>query len=467
MKFAKTFASLSALFGTAQAVRKWTLDNSTFTGSLEVTAHPKGLCDDVDTTAGYFKITGSKDKNYFYWYFESRDKPATDPVILWMTGGPGCSSAIAQFHENGPCKINKDHSSTTKNPFSWNSHASIIYIDQPAGVGFSYGAPSVKPDSNEKMIAEDMYHFLHEFNAANNNILNTREFFVFGESYGGHYAPATAHRIQDSLNLVGLGVGNGLTDPVTQYQYYGQMAYNQSLAEIGHPSVTLDQYRAMESAVPGCIALIKKCAEDTTTCPEAQSACNNAEMSPYYNNGLNPYDIRKECGANPLCYDFSDVTDFLNDNAIKEQLGVPSFVQWQSCNGTVNSHFGEDWMKSFKYTIPDLLAAKVRVLIYAGDMDFVCNWLGNQAWTLGMEWPGQSAFDKEGMHAWNPTSSSSSSSSADGVVGAEPTTGAGMARTAEGFTFLRVFDAGHMVPLDQPQNALSMLQTFLTNGKFY
>ena len=97
---------------------------------------------------------------YFFWFFESRSKPATDPVILWMTGGPGCSSAIALFKENGPCTI-QDDLTTKKNPFSWNSNASILYIDQPAGTGFSYGEDS-DFDHNEEEVSRDMYNFLQE-----------------------------------------------------------------------------------------------------------------------------------------------------------------------------------------------------------------------------------------------------------------------------------------------------------------
>ena len=83
-----------------------------------------------------------------------------------MTGGPGCSSGIALFHENGPCKINADHKTTEINPYGWNSNASIVFIDQPAGVGFSYG-DSGDEDDDEAGVAEDMYNFLHEFMDAN------------------------------------------------------------------------------------------------------------------------------------------------------------------------------------------------------------------------------------------------------------------------------------------------------------
>ena len=92
----------------------------------------------------------------FYWFFESRSAPATDPVLLWMTGGPGCSSEVALFGENGPCTVNADGTDTATNPHSWNSNANLLYIDQPAGTGFSYGGLL----HDEDQVASDMYEFI-------------------------------------------------------------------------------------------------------------------------------------------------------------------------------------------------------------------------------------------------------------------------------------------------------------------
>jgi hypothetical protein len=69
----------------------------------------------------------------FYWMFESRSDPANDPLVVWLTGGPGCSSILALFFENGPCSIHEDGQSTKPNPFGWNDRANVIWVDQPAG----------------------------------------------------------------------------------------------------------------------------------------------------------------------------------------------------------------------------------------------------------------------------------------------------------------------------------------------
>jgi len=419
-----------------------------------------GICDaTVKQHSGYFKIdeSGKTNQNYFYWMFESRSKPSTDPFILWMTGGPGCSGQLALLNENGPCKVNKDMT-TMKNEFSWTNNANVLWIDQPTGVGFSYGDKG-DYDHDEAGIRDDMYHFLLEFFAAHPEYAKL-PFYVFGESYGGHFAPNVAYRVwegnnnatktgngADVINLQGLAVGNGLTDPSIQYKYYAEMAYNNTY---GVKSISAAQYAAMVAETPKCISMINACQQDTSECPAAQAECNNAQMGPYEESGLNPYDVRIKCQVPGLCYDFSNTVAFLGLQSTRDALGVTSdSATWASCNMGVNQAFSADWMKTQEYTVPPLLKAGINVLIYAGDADFVCNWMGNKAWTLALPWDGQSQFAAEKDHDWM-------------VKGVK----AGSARTWEGFTFLQVNDAGHMVPMDQPTNSLEMVETFINGGSF-
>ncbi len=90
------------------------------------------------------------------------------------------------------------------------------------------------------------------------------------------------------------------------------------------------------------------------------------------------------------------------------------------------------------------------MLIYAGDLDFICNWLGNSAWTLDLEWSGKTGFNAAPMAPWTMP---------NGTVGGE-------ARTYGGFTFLRVYNAGHLTPMDQPAAALALLNTLISGGSF-
>ncbi|KAI9874920.1 MAG: hypothetical protein M1830_009127, partial [Pleopsidium flavum] len=68
---------------------------------------------------------------------------------------------------------------------------------------------------------------------------------------------------------------------------------------------------------------------------------------------------------------------------------------YESCNFDINRNFlfQGDWMQPFHRLVPGILE-KIPVLIYAGDADFICNWLGNRAWAEALEWPGKKAYNK-------------------------------------------------------------------------
>jgi len=377
---------------------------------------------------------------------------------MWLTGGPGCSSQLALMTENGPCTPTADGLDTVRNEYSWNSNANIMWVDQPSGVGYSYG-DKVDYDSNETEVADDLYAFLQEFFEAHPQY-QQNEFFVFGESYGGHYVPAISSRVYQGnqnnegihINLAGLGVGNGLTVPTIQYKYYPEMAMNNTY---DIKCVSEDAYSNMLDHVEPCIKLAEACQVNVEICDQADTYCNLFETTPYYNTGLNPYDIRKPCEGD-LCYDFTNVDTFLNLPSTFEALHVADEVEkWESCNTKVNVMFVKDWMRNFNSNLIPMLEDNIRVLIYAGDVDFICNWIGNKAWTLDLDWTGKEGFNAVGDATWSVDESA-----------------AGMARTASAekgtgsLTFLQVYEAGHMVPMDQPKNALSMLNTFLRNQPF-
>jgi len=443
------------------------------------------VCDpNSKSLSGYVDITGSEydadgeNKHLFYWFFEKRTtsqleeksedhakevQDAKDiPLVLWLTGGPGCSSTLALLFENGPCKVNADALGTTINPYSWTETAHVLWLDQPAGVGFSYGSEN---DYNEEMISEDAYYFLQEFYKEHPEY-SENPLTVVGESYGGHYAPAIAHKIltknknvEDSMltiNLAGLAVGNGLTDPQEQYQWYPEMAVNNSH---GIKLVSDEVYKGMEANVPKCVSLIEECnAGDSFinrfACQTAFIVCNTAETTPYQMTGMNPYDIRKKCEVMPMCYDFSYIESWLNNPKTKEALHISEESnKWASCNMGINLKFHTDWMHDFSPFVTDLLNAGIHTLIYAGDADYICNYLGNRAWTLNLDWKHKDEFNAAEDHEWGSGENTEGSA-------------AGLARTSNGFTFFQVYDAGHMVPNDQPKVALDMIHNFVAGGEF-
>jgi len=396
---------------------------------------------DVVQHYGYINIDASHNANLFYWMFESQSSPSTDPVVLWMTGGPGCSSELALFFENGPYTVDAN-GNLHVNPYSWNKFTNLIYIDQPVGTGFSYADSDYIHD--EKAVATEMYAFLQGFFKQFPQYTK-QDFYIVGESYGRHYVPTVGLRVIVGnrnnqgihINLKGIGIGNGWVSPYVQYGGYGPFAYQNKLID----SAT---WASMNQTLAQCQQLINNKDYD-----DAEAVCSNIMGAVLeYAGNINYYNIDLPCNPPPLCYDFTNVTNYLNTPSVQQQLGVSSQgINWEVCNDEVNGLFGSDIIESFRYEIPTILASNVRVVIYNGDLDLICNWVGGKMWVETMQWKGQSAFNAAPMKTW--------------MVGR---TAAGQAKSASGLTFVRVYQAGHMVPHDQPKNALEIL-SHITTGK--
>lgn len=92
---------------------------------------------DSPTYSGF--LAASETKRLHYVFAESLDSPSTDPVLIWFNGGPGCSSLLGLMQENGPRVINDGEDFLIKNTDTWNTRANVLWLESPAGVGWSYG----------------------------------------------------------------------------------------------------------------------------------------------------------------------------------------------------------------------------------------------------------------------------------------------------------------------------------------
>jgi len=142
------------------------------------------------------------------------------------------------------------------------------------------------------------------------------------------------------------------------------------------------------------------------------------------------YDIREPCDVAPLCYDMDFIGEFINQPEILADLGVPG-RKWKDCVKDVHMMLLGDWVVSMSTKITTILASGIEVLVYSGDKDFICNWRGGEAWTNAVKWPGKDAFNAAEYSLW----------SVDGVA-------AGELKQVDNLKFLRIYDAGHMVPYD-------------------
>lgn len=383
-----------------------------------------------------------------------------------MTGGPGCSSELALLFENGPYTVTKKTFQKPvlhDNPFSWNKVSNLIFIDQPGGTGFSTVQNPSGYTTDEAQVSADMLQFLYGFykqypqykpldffisvrmvlslqkhvlfdffSSHRARAMAVRPFLLFSSfscfflTFGdaGHYVPATAAAIVQAnkqnppfvIPLRAIAVGNGLIDPLLTTQSYPAFAYAHGLIN--------------KDCLNQANALFPQCAQDIANQNYADAFydCNNVFGQVLQCAGnINYYDIRKQCDPAPLCYDFSGITDYLNEDATRKMLGVGS-ITWQSCSNRVYTYMENDFEVNFRDDIPLLLSAGVRVTIYEGVEDLICNFYGASATLQTLNWSGQSGFNSAANVTWH-------------VAGSV----AGSARTYANLTYVNVLAAGHMV----------------------
>ncbi|XP_042476057.1 serine carboxypeptidase-like [Macadamia integrifolia] len=408
-------------------------------------ASPDVSVEDLGHHAGYYQLKNSYAARMFYFFFESRNSK-DDPVVIWLTGGPGCSSELAIFYENGPFKI-ANNLSLVWNDYGWDKVSNLLYVDQPTGTGFSYSSDNRDTRHDEAGVGNDLYDFLQAFFAEHPEYAKN-EFYITGESYAGHYIPAVAARVHQGnkakegihLNLKGFAIGNGLTDPAIQYQAYPDFALDMGL-------IKESDFSIVNKLLPVCDMAIKLCGTDhKIPCIASYVVCNSIfNMIVGHAGDINYYDVRKKCEGS-LCYDFSNMEKFLNQKSVRDAIGVGN-IEFVSCSPTIYQAMMVDLMRNLEVGIPALLEDGIKMLIYAGEYDLICNWLGNSRWVHAMEWSGQKEFVAA------PTVSFV-------VDGGE----AGQMKSHGPLTFLKVHDSGHMVPMDQPKAALEMLKRW-TQGQ--
>ena len=178
--------------------------------------------------SGYLNVRPTA-KQLHYVFIESLSIPKNDPIVIWFNGGPGCSSLLGLFQENGPYVIDDGENIIKPNPFPWNRDANLLYIESPAGVGFSFSTDEQDSDfiHTDMTQSQDTFAALQNFYEAF-PLYKSNDLWVSGESYAGIYGPYLAWQIHQwnlqqkmynntdkIIPLKGFMIGNGLTD---QYQ---------------------------------------------------------------------------------------------------------------------------------------------------------------------------------------------------------------------------------------------------------
>lgn len=419
--------------------------------------------------SGYVTVDASAGRNLFYWLATSASNAATDPLLLWLTGGPGCSSLFALTTEHGPLQFNAS-GSLNVNPFSWNARANVIYLEAPAGVGYSYAA-DCNYTTGDDAVAADNYAFLRGFLQHYPEYAG-RPFFVSGESYAGHYVPQLSSLLVAQpiagLNFRGFMVGNPSFDGFYDSQnFWTFMAF--------HGLASTAQYNAAYTACNGTFA------------GNSNPACSNATqvMRPLFI-GLNPYNILAPCQGPPStdgscftaasvlaaarrptnndlrgpniaqtvvpCINISAPVAYFQRADVRAALHVsPLATQpWDVCSTLVN-------YTQYAFSVRDLYVdmlttSKLRVLVYSGDADTCVPYLGTEASVDSLGFAVSNAYRQ-----WHYNDTSGASQIAGYVR--EYTTAAGSA-----LGYATVKGTGHMVPTWAPVQALVLVNAFLSGG---
>ncbi|KAL0567380.1 hypothetical protein V5O48_014608, partial [Marasmius crinis-equi] len=421
---------------------------------LRVT-EPK-LCDpDVQQYSGYFDI--SQSKHLFFWFFEARESPETAPLILWLNGGPGCSSSTGLLFELGPCSIANEGQNTSYNPYSWNKHANIIFLDQPVQVGYSYDEDGNTVNTSP-VAGQDVHAFLEIF-------LNRfpkyskQPFHLAVESYGGYKELALAPTPHlKHISLASVVLANGLTNPYVQYSSIADHVCDGPYPVCPDPESP--QCSALRTKIPRCQRSINYCYSfnNRFACAGALVYCNSQLMGPLMQTGLNPYDVRKKCDRSKdgdLCYrQMGWIETWMNDPKNKVALGANPGRDFESSNMDVNKAFSleGDGMRNSALLLPEVVAEGVRLLVYAGNADMMCNYIDNERWVSELETRFQSEFAKAKPIPWIEP---------NGRQAGNVRSAGGGGFTAGNVTFVEVFEAGHMVPYDQPSAALDLITRWI------
>lgn len=435
--------------------------------------------------SGYLNTEGEGRKLH-YVFIESQNNPKNDPVVLWLNGGPGCSSLFGFMEENGPFfPVNFD--TFQKNEFSWNKYANMLYIESPAGVGFSYFTdPADKKTDDEKSGKDNRAAVLNFFEKFAD--YQTNKFYISGESYAGVYIPILADLLlkEKSVNLKGVLIGNGLTDVDTDVE--------EALIDFAY-------YHGLYSSETKR-KLIKECSaklRNPFNPKQVTKACNQARREIKNSlEGINIYDVYRECKSSPTpqinekrvmmktlkaasdnykfnvsrlrhshlsfldeedylslfnadeteeelglwpdteCLDEPYTDSFLNRLDIKKKLHVREDIHYHQCT-ELDYKIGKASLDIYKNS---LIASDLKIWFFAGDTDGAVPFNGALKWIKKLNL--NITKDKQ-YRPWYVNQQ---------VAGY-------VQDYQEGLTYITVRGAGHMVPQWRREEAYTMFNAFI------
>ncbi|RUR06984.1 S10 family peptidase [Legionella sp. km772] len=392
--------------------------------------------------AGYLplasKIRGKPGGNLFYWYVENLEQQKNAPLVLWLNGGPGAASMYGFLMENGPYSVNPDLS-LKKRADSWTQKADYLIIDQPAGVGLSYGEQDSYANEDEAM--DQLYHALNQFFTRYPH-LKKKAFYLAGESYAGKYLPQLAMRIitgnknnKTPIHLKGLMIGDAWVNPKVQQAANIDYAYYHGLID--------------EQDRPFVMKLYKDCVQEIDkqkpSSKKANRVCMKIQNFIQQQSGqLNLANIAK--GVEP---DDQHMIAYLNKPEVRSALHVdPRVKKFTTFSEVVADKLELGEQDSVAELYPELLKAGIKILLYNGLEDGKdSNFLSTQRWLSQLNWTYKNEFKEASRCVWFISNKKV----------------AGYAKASHGLTLVTIRNAGHLAPIDQPEALLDLFHHFIEN----
>lgn len=184
---------------------------------------------------GYIDLGDNANSLYYYLFRCRNESISRPPLVIWLEGGPGISSALGVWAEAGPYIQNNKTKKVEWSPFAWNNYSDMLFVDQPAGVPFSISNDLNKMCKNLSCVALQFVSFLTRFYECYPEYKG-RDLYVGGISYGGHYVPAIVGYLMKNpnrdINLKGMLIANGLISIMVQLPFYPVFLYENNLIGI-------------------------------------------------------------------------------------------------------------------------------------------------------------------------------------------------------------------------------------------
>ncbi|KAF3334533.1 serine carboxypeptidase-like 33 [Carex littledalei] len=421
---------------------------------------------EISQFSGYITVNEAKGRALFYWFFEAQTQPNEKPLLLWLNGGPGCSSiGYGAASELGPLRVKTNGTGLAFNTYAWNQEANLLFLESPVGVGFSYtNTSSDFTKIDDAFVAEDAYNFLVNW-LKRFPQYKSRDFYISGESYAGHYVPQLAELVYDRnnvksssytyINLKGFMVGNAITD--NYYDSKGLVEYAWS-----HSVVSDQVYRQANQVCNFRLSNWSNACDDVVNTiyneykdidiyniyapkcnlPQASFVANNRDGVEKLSAQEKFMRIRMLAGYDP-CYSVY-AEDFFNNADVQRSLHA--FVRegdgkWRVCNDSILNAYNFS-VFSVLPIYSKLINAGLRIWVYSGDADGRVPVIGTRYCMEAIGLPIKTQ--------WRPWYQNMQ-------------VGGRVVEYEKGLTLVTIRGAGHLVPLNKPQEALLLINSFLLN----